>query len=164
METASSPNPLPAGFMGKVQKSDGGCWEWTGCIQGNGYGRVRTNGRTHYTHRLAYEHFHGEIPPGNDVCHRCDNRRCCNPDHLFTGTRLDNMKDAKTKGRVAAGEQLSVIHQGSKTHLAKLVEDDVIAIRRDREKGASTAELAERFSVSVDNIRRIVRRNTWRHI
>jgi hypothetical protein len=93
---------LPARFWAKVDKN-GECWEWTGSRQGNGYGRFRTvggrQGRTDYAHRLAALDALGPVPDGMEVCHRCDNRRCVRPDHLFYGTRTDNVRDCMAKGR-----------------------------------------------------------------
>lgn len=81
-----------------------GCWLWTGSRSRADYGQIgvgsRTTGRGNKgAHRVSYELFKGPIPDGHDVCHRCDNPPCVNPDHLFVGTRQDNMIDMVSKDR-----------------------------------------------------------------
>lgn len=85
-----------------IPEPNSGCWLWLGAIcSGNaGYGQVREGGKTDYAHRASYRMHCGEIPAGLDVCHTCDQPSCVNPDHLFTGTRQENMQDAKRKGRL----------------------------------------------------------------
>ena len=82
-----------------LDKVPGGCWNWTQSLNTHGYGIVWFGGKMLLAHREAYELFIGPIPAGQWVCHTCDNRRCCNPKHLFLGTVLDNNRDTSQKGR-----------------------------------------------------------------
>jgi hypothetical protein len=75
-----------------------GCWEFSQRST-KGYGLIRFGGRKRGAHRLSYETWVGPIPDGLFVLHRCDNRRCINPDHLFLGTARDNAVDMVRKGR-----------------------------------------------------------------
>jgi hypothetical protein len=80
------------------------CWPWVGGASGKGgYGEFNLNGRIMGAHRASYELFVGPIPEGQDICHTCDFRACQNPDHLFPGSRKENMEDCKAKGRTARG-------------------------------------------------------------
>lgn len=85
-------------FWRSVDKSASldSCWPWTRYRMANGYGRHRTG----YTHRYALELTLGRpLAEGMEACHSCDNPPCCNPAHLFEGTRLDNERDKTVKGR-----------------------------------------------------------------
>lgn len=94
-------------FWRKVDRSGGqtACWPWTACLFRNQYGCFSLDGRNVKSHRVAYLLCVGQIPDGHLVCHHCDNRPCCNPAHLFTGTTDDNMADMVAKGRSARGER-----------------------------------------------------------
>ncbi len=99
----SSNKPIAQRFWEKVAKTDS-CWEWQSIINAYGYG-VFCNGphgtkRRFMAHRVAYELEYGAYDQTLYVCHKCDNRKCVRPDHLFLGTQTDNMKDCAKKGRV----------------------------------------------------------------
>lgn len=86
-------------FWSNVDKS-GDCWLWIASGARPGYGQFRFNGRNQGTHRVAWQLVNGPIPKGLCVCHRCDVKRCVNPDHLFLGTSADNNRDMAAKGRL----------------------------------------------------------------
>lgn len=78
---------------------DSGCIEWVGAGNGKGYGMLWDGSRARLAHRIAYEIANGQIPDGMCILHRCDNRSCVNPEHLFLGTISDNNRDMTEKGR-----------------------------------------------------------------
>lgn len=80
-----------------------GCWIWIGNVNSRGYGTIRYKGRTHYVHRLVWSKHHRKpIPRGLVMMHKCDTRRCCNPDHTHPGSHRKNMRDMVKKGRAAS--------------------------------------------------------------
>jgi hypothetical protein len=97
--------PIEDRFWERVEKADG-CWNWTGCVR-KGYGSLGRG--PHGTGSISTHVFswtlHFGAPNGLCVLHRCDNRRCVRPDHLFLGTLADNIADMVSKGRQARGER-----------------------------------------------------------
>jgi hypothetical protein len=87
-----------ARFWVKVKQTDY-CWNWEGGTNGDGYGIFRIKEDTRLAHRISFQIISGSIPDNINVCHTCDNPKCVNPDHLFTGTQKDNMLDKMRKGR-----------------------------------------------------------------
>jgi len=150
------------------------CWLWTGTTH-KGYGLFWIPGRSPAkAHRVAWELINGPIPDGLNACHRCDNPPCCNPDHLFLGTLADNNRDMLTKGRASGGGATGDRH-GSRTHPEKLkrgeahgmsylTEEAVRTIRADYATGVTQATLAWRYRVEPTTIRRVLKRETWKHV
>ena len=143
-----------------------GCWLWIGAIKRDP--RYRTNDRplfhvgSRVTKRLrpashvAWELYHHPMPADMCVLHTCDNPMCVNPDHLFLGTRIDNVRDMDAKGRRRNGPRL-----GERNHAAKITADIVQNIRQSVEKGAV---LAKRYGLSSSTITNIRHRQSWSHI
>ena len=86
-------------LFGRCYETENGCWEWNGHTTPNGYGKMRYNSIEEYTHRLAWEVAEGPVPEGKYILHHCDNPRCCNPEHLYLGAQLDNIRDIFERNR-----------------------------------------------------------------
>lgn len=152
-----TPEQRASAFWAKVDKTAGAdaCWPWVGAITTHGYGCVQTgNGRVLGSHKIAYVLSNGPVPDGQQVCHICDNRLCCNPKHFFLGTKLDNARDAVAKDRHARGERNS--------H-AKLTEDQVQEIRALR-GSVTQRELAARYGVDQSTIGSLMTGRSWKHL
>lgn len=102
------------------------CWIWVGSVSDGGYGSFGFGKRPIPAHRASYIMYVGPIEGSFHVLHKCDNRRCVNPDHLSVGTNHDNMLDRHAKGRTKLPN-----NKGSRNGMAKLTEDDVKSIRAD---------------------------------
>lgn len=98
--------------------SRAGCWEWGGSKSTRGYPLINDNGKTRGAHRVSYEIHRGAIPAAMHVLHKCDNRGCVNPEHLFLGTQQDNMGDMVAKGRVYVRHSKDLVNEIREKHRA----------------------------------------------
>ena len=128
-------------LLAKITKDLNGCW--------NHPAKRRMS-------RLAYEAFNGcTLPDGYYVCHKCDNPKCINPEHLFLSTPLGNVRDMIRKGRGA---------KGSRSGAAKLTESKVLAIRLFAQKESNIRAIADKFCLPYSAVYRVIKGKTWKHV
>lgn len=134
-------------FENKTCPGFNGCIDWHGYVCANGYGYLNRCGAMMLVHRLAWEMNRGPIPPGMDVCHRCDNRICVNPGHLFLGSRKENIHDAMMKGRLSS--------KVTDTQVAEIMMDRRPTRIVANEYGLSMVYVRQLRNVAHDRARRI---------
>lgn len=153
------PNTIADVWKWVDQRGPDDCWPWTSSRSANGYGTFKIGSRSLGAHRVVYEAATGAAPGALFVCHRCDNRSCCNPAHLFLGTHTDNMRDKTAKGRSGAP-------QGSEHPFARLTEAQVSEIRARWAAGTRGRgrELAAEYGVAESTICGIAKGRRWKHV
>lgn len=145
-------------FWAMVSKgSPDKCWPWTGFRGRKGYGHFSNHhfyygGKFMHSHRWAWEYTYGEVPKDLQVCHKCDNPPCCNPNHLFLGTNSDNQQDSFRKGRVKI--------RGEYGRNRKLTKEQVEQIRSLPECVTGKA-IARMFSIGASQVSRIKNNQSW---
>lgn len=154
-------------FWEKVDKSGpvpghvpeiGNCWVWTAGTTAYGYGQMSYMLKPWYAHRLSWLIANGD-PGALCILHRCDNPACVRPEHLFVGSKLDNMQDKMAKGRGYIPD-----HKGEECYQAKLTDVTALEALRLYAEGSTLTELGERYGVTIQAIYALVRRKTWRHL
>lgn len=175
-------------FWSKVDKSaESGCWNWVGCKSKEGFGIFRCGGETFKAHRVSYSLNKGEVQQGKILAKTCQNDFCVNPDHIVALSIAENNKLAASQGKRAKGaangkntcpnstpkeDNHWMKLKPDKSHLigesnaeAKLTEEQVLEIRKLHSDGSyKYKDLAIKFNVSDENIRKICMRLLWSHI
>jgi len=142
-----------------IQNEESGCWIWQGPFNQKidsprKYGKLRKKiqgSDEDYAHRFSYEAFKGQITSGLYVCHKCDNRICVNPDHLFLGTQKQNLRDMHDKGRAVS----------KKKKAERLSDDQALAIRAD---SRIHREIAEEYGLTRHEVRGIKTGSLFPHL
>lgn len=142
-------------FYAKIKKTRF-CWIWLGRKNLKGYGMFDFNNGV-LAHRFSYYLHIGEIPKGLCVCHSCDNPSCVNPRHLWIGTHSDNRENARVKNRLPS-------LKGSKNGNSKLIEEQVIEIKRLLKENISMTKISKQFNISFGSVANIKIKKTWKHI
>jgi hypothetical protein len=115
-------------------------------------------------HRLSWAIHYGPIPVGLFVCHKCDNRKCVRPDHLFLGTAKDNLSDMGRKGRQFLQICPERRRRGVDHFNSKLNDSMVIEMRQLRENGWTLTKLGEKFGIHFSTVHDVVKRKIWTHV
>jgi hypothetical protein len=134
------------------------CWPWLAGTT-SGYGQIRFRKEKLGAHVLSYRLAHGTVPLGKMVLHRCGNRICCNPNHLYAGTYAQNTNDAVGHGTHKCGFGLGDQHKS-----ARLRAVDIPAIRKALTKGESQRSVAAKFGVAQQTISHVAHGRTWKHV
>ena len=117
------------------------CWEWLGAKNRDGYGIFHHK----RVHRLIYSERFGDIPSGKQICHKCDNPSCCNPDHLYLGDYNSNNKDKRDRGRANK----------------KINNKQLEQIKQMRKDGKKLREIAGEFGISIPAVHYRLYPETW---
>lgn len=151
MKTGRKETPTKDRLLSKIEIDKNGCWIFTGMLLSGGYGGIWKKGRNVPAHRESYRIFCGELVEDEVVCHKCDVRRCVNPEHFFKGTRADNNRDMREKKRHRFGEA---------SPLSKVTEETVSFIRSS---DMSTSHIAKLVGLHQSQVSRIRSGKRWKH-
>ena len=151
-------------FVSKIEKTES-CWIWKGATNHKAaehprpYGQFWFDGKTRQAHRMSLLLFKGvEISDDLQACHTCDNTLCVNPDHLFVGSKTDNMRDCSNKGRYYLQQ-----NPEKAPKIGKLKKEEVLRIRGELREIGSGA-IANMFNISTNAARDVLNGKTWKGI
>lgn len=148
---------LASRFWQRVKKVEGnGCWEWQGAFR-NSYGAIKHQGSVLSAHRVAYVLTNGHPPQGMLICHTCDNRACCRPDHLEVGTPGKNNNDARKR-------RTFFKVQGENAPNASMTERDIRQIMQLRSEGLGARLISRQTGLKENNVKKVLEGESWTHI
>lgn len=145
----------PEDFWARVE-IQAGCWPWRGQIDRYGYGKLKYQGNHWKAHRLAMMLFGNPVPAGKFACHRCHNRLCCRPSHLYAGDAYDNMRDMVAAGRRKGPDNAGARHPQGKVTLA--LARRILAARR---RGDTCTAIGRRLGISRQAVSEVVNHQHW---
>jgi hypothetical protein len=132
------------------------CWLWQGGVNQQGYGRFTHNGRQHMAHRVAWELLNKRtMSPSLHGAHYCHTPLCCNPLHIHAATAAENIAESVRDKRYAFGSH----HRHT-----RLQEADIVEMFRLYHAGWYQTAIARHFRITPGNLRRILHRQTWKHV
>ena len=135
-------------FLSLIKTSEG-CSFWEGAVSTGGYGVLSFNGCYYLAHKLSYILTKGDVEEGKFVCHKCDNKTCINPNHLYLGSPKDNSIDIVKRGKIGT---------------SKLKHDDVVNILIENKSGVNGVELSRRYNISSSSVYMILKGLHYPHI
>ncbi len=154
--TPKKVNPINVMYKNTSEPDQNGCINWLGNRDKLGYGRIVVNKKLQLVHRFSYFMYHDKYPE-NNACHSCDNPSCVNPFHLFDGTQHENIHDKIKKGRALSGD-----HSGQRNGRAKLTQEIVNKIRKEKiETNITNKALSLKYGVGQSQMTRIINNIHW---
>jgi len=138
----------------KLTADDERCWEWQGCVNEKGYGKIQRNNKRYYAHRFAWLLVKG-IEPQMFLLHSCDNPICVNPKHLREGTQKDNINDCIERGRKPVGDKCSY---------AKLTNKQVKKIKQMLRDGIPQPRIAVEIGITDKRVSAINTGKAWKSV
>jgi hypothetical protein len=129
------------------------CWNWTGAVMSRGYGCISHNGKTILAHRASYLLAYGTLPEDLCIMHTCDNRLCCNPKHLVSGTVKENNADRHKKGRSRGGS-----NKGPLNHSCKLTPEQALEVFYAQ---GSLSAIGKKYGLKSSSVYDIKRGRNW---
>lgn len=138
------------------------CWEWQKSCNDKGYGQIIVENKNHKVHRISAHLWLGfDLNSDLEICHKCDNKKCFNPEHLFIGTHQENIQDAFIKGRLRNGKD--GLFNTDKSKRVDIDDEEIKTIIDLKQSGISSKEIGQIYKISRAVVDKIIA-GTWSRI